>query len=83
MVFNLTATVPVLLLQKGETALIVASIGGHVECVKLLLDTGASADLSDKVSTVSHQVLSVLHVPLCKYCVVEVNSVYLYIMSCK
>ena len=44
-------------LQYGETALMMASSGGHVECVKLLLDNGASADLSDKVSAVTHQVL--------------------------
>ena len=36
-----------------------ASSGGHVECVKLLLDKDASADRSDKVSAGSHQVLSV------------------------
>ena len=43
-----------------------ASSRGHVECVELLLDNGASADLSDKVSAGSHRVLSVWHVPLCK-----------------
>ena len=47
--------------------------GGHVECVKLLLDKGANADLSDKVSAGPHQVLSIWHVPLG---VVEVNNVY-------
>ena len=53
-------------LQYGETALMMASSGGHVECVKLLLDKGASADLLDLVSAVSPQVLSIWHVPLCK-----------------
>ena len=60
-------------LQRGYTALMMASSGGHVECVKLLLDKGASADLSDMVRAGSHQVLSVWHVPLG---IVEVNNVY-------
>ena len=46
-------------LQDGYTALMRASHEGHVECVTLLLDEGASADLSDKVRAGSHQVLSV------------------------
>ena len=46
-------------LQRKRTALMKASLQGSVECVKLLLDKGASADLSDKVSAVTHQVLSV------------------------
>ena len=62
-------------LQRGRTALMKASLRGHFGCVKLLLDKGANADLSDTVSAVSHQVLSVWHVSLCKYCVVEVNTV--------
>ena len=45
-------------LQDGVTALMIASRKGHVECVKLLLDKGASSDLLDKVSAGSHQVLS-------------------------
>ena len=45
-------------LQRGQTALMKASSEGHVECVELL-DKGSSADLSDEVSAVSHQVLSV------------------------
>ena len=36
-------------LQYGYTALMWASLEGRVECVKLLLDKGASADLLDKV----------------------------------
>ena len=43
-------------LQYGATALMMASREGHVECVKLLLEKAASADLLDKVSAVSHQV---------------------------
>ncbi|KAL5502811.1 hypothetical protein EMCRGX_G009644 [Ephydatia muelleri] len=35
-------------LQDGETALMRASSEGHDEFVKLLLEKGASADLSDK-----------------------------------
>ena len=46
-------------LQDGDTALMRASREGRVECVRLLLDKGASADLSDKVRAGSHQVLSV------------------------
>ena len=39
-------------LQFGCTPLIVASGGGHVECVKLLLDRGAQANLQCNVSAV-------------------------------
>ena len=53
-------------LQRGQTALIVASREGHVGCVMLLLKKDASADLLDEVSAGSHQLLSVWHVPLCK-----------------
>ena len=60
-------------LQDKVTALMMASREGRVECVKLLLDKGASAGLSDKVRAGSHQVLSLWHVPLG---IVEVNNVY-------
>ena len=60
-------------LQDGVTALMMASREGRVECVKLLLDIGARANLSDKVRAGSHQVLSVWHAPLG---IVEVNNVY-------
>ena len=60
-------------LQDGNTALMMASHEGDIECEELLLDKGASADLSNKVSAVSHQLLSVWHVPLG---IVEVNNVY-------
>ena len=39
-------------LQDGYTALMLASGYGHVECVNVLLDRGAQANLQDKVSTV-------------------------------
>ena len=38
--------------QNGRTPLIEASSGGHVECVKLLLDRGARTNDQDKVCTV-------------------------------
>ena len=47
-------------LQSGQTALMNASSGGHVGCVKLLLEKGADVNHKDWVSAVS---LSVLHVP--------------------
>ena len=36
--------------QNGVTALYMAAVGGHVECVRLLLDAGAVVDRVDKVS---------------------------------
>ena len=42
-------------LQDGRTPLIEASGGGHVECVKLLLDRGAQANHRSKVSAVLYQ----------------------------
>ena len=63
-------------LQRGQTALIVASREGHIVCVKLLLEKGASADLLDEVSAASHQLLSAWHVPLCKKGIVEVARVH-------
>ena len=38
-------------LQYGNTPLMLASQFGHVECVKVLSDRGAQAQLKDKVST--------------------------------
>ena len=67
-------------LQKGQTALIVASHEGHVECV-MLLEKGTSADLLDEVSAGSHQLLSVWHVPLCKKGIVEVHWVWLHVCA--
>ena len=40
-------------LQHGRTPLMVASGGGHVECVKLLLDRGVQVNHQDKVSMYS------------------------------
>ena len=50
-----------LYLQSGQTALMKASSGGHVECVKLLLEKGVDVNHTDRVSAVS---LSVWPVPL-------------------
>ena len=47
-------------LQEGHTPLMWASVRGHVECVQLLLDRGAQANLQDVVSVVQS------HVPLCE-----------------
>ena len=44
-------------LKSGVTALQIASSGGHVEYVKLLLDKGANIDLQDKVSAVSQSII--------------------------
>ena len=48
-----------LYLQYGQTALMKASSGGHVECVKLLLETGADVNHKDEVSAVSQSVWTV------------------------
>ena len=50
-----------LYLQSGQTTLMEASSGGHVECVKLLLGKDADVNHRDRVSAVS---LSVWPVPL-------------------
>ena len=50
-----------LYLQSGQTALMKVSSGGHVDCVKLLLEKGADVNHKDKVCAVS---LSVWPVPL-------------------
>ena len=42
-----------LYLQSEQTALMEASSGGHVECVKLLLEKGADVNHKDWVSAVS------------------------------
>ena len=36
-------------LQWGETALMLASHAGHMECVKVLLDKGADVNMQNKV----------------------------------
>ena len=37
--------------QHGQTALMEASMNGHVECVKILLERGAQANTQNKVSS--------------------------------
>ena len=39
-------------LQYGETALMLASQAGHMECVQVLLDKGAKVNMQNKVSCV-------------------------------
>ena len=60
-------------LQSGQTALMKASSGGHVECVMLLLKKGADVNCKDWVSAVS---LSVWHVLLCNTCRGTVKVTY-------
>ena len=38
------------LIQSGKTSLMWASLGGHVECIKMLLEGGAQANQQNKVS---------------------------------
>ena len=45
-------------LQYGDTPLIAASLTGHVDCVKLLLERGAQANHQRNVSAV-HDVISI------------------------
>ena len=67
-------------LQSGQTALMKASSGGHVECVKLLLDKSVDVNHQDSVSAVS---LSVWHIPLCNSDIVHLcNTVKVtYVLS--
>ena len=44
-------------LQSGQSALMKASSGGHVECVKLLLDQGADVNVKDNVSAVLQSII--------------------------
>ena len=37
--------------KAGYTPIIMASFGGHDECVRMLIDTGADVNASDKVRT--------------------------------
>jgi ankyrin repeat protein len=37
--------------QEGQTALIIAAQGDHVEAVSLLLERGASTEVADRVRT--------------------------------
>ena len=45
-------------LQKGQTALMKASIEGYANCANLLLDKRATVDLEDEVSQCHNQSLS-------------------------
>ena len=49
------AAMLVVILQDGRTLLMCASVYGHVECVKVLLDRDAQPDVQDKVSAVPEQ----------------------------
>ena len=51
-------------LQRGETALMMASHAGHMECVQVLLDKGADVNMKDMVSgVIIHCVHAMQHVP--------------------
>ena len=48
----------------GKTALMRASVAGHMECVKVLLDKGAEVNIQDKVNgVIIHGVHAMQHVP--------------------
>ena len=51
-------------LQNGRTALMVASIAGNVQCVRMLLDKSAEVNMQDTVSGVMiHCVHAMQHIP--------------------
>ena len=51
-------------LQEGVTALMRASVAGHMECVQMLLDKGADVNMQSKVSgVIIHCVHAMQHVP--------------------
>ena len=51
-------------LQFRETALMKASEAGHMECVQVLLDKGADANIQNEVSgVIIHCVHAMQHVP--------------------
>ena len=66
-----------LCLQNGRTPLMEASGGGHVECVKLLLDRGAQANHQSKVSAVLISVVSCLNA----YMYTMYMYVYMYVTN--
>ena len=50
--------------QRSETALMLASVTGRMECVNVLLDKGAEVNMQNKVSgVVMHCVHAMQHVP--------------------
>ena len=51
-------------LQEGVTALMRASVAGHMECVQMLLDKGADVNMQSIVSgVIIHCVHAMQHVP--------------------
>ena len=50
-------------LQWRETALLMASKEGHIECIKVLLDKGADFNMQNKVSGVIIHCVHAMHVP--------------------
>ena len=51
-------------LQDGRTALMMASVARHMECVQVLLDKGADVNMQSKVSgVIIHCVHAMQHVP--------------------
>ena len=53
-----------LTLQNGDTALMLASQAGNLECVEMLLDRGADINMQDKVSgVIIHCVHAMQHIP--------------------
>ena len=51
-------------LQYTETALIMASKAGHMECVQMLLDKGADVNMQSEVSgVIIHCVHAMQHAP--------------------
>ena len=53
-----------LLIQNGWTALMMASMEEHMECVQVLLDKGADVNMQDKVSgVIIHCAHAMQHVP--------------------
>ena len=44
-------------MQDGESSLMCASVGGHVEVVKMLLEHGARVDLMNKVLVIIYVVV--------------------------
>lgn len=52
-VYTMSSSVYLNVSLQKKTALMKARSGGHVECVKILMDKGAKDDLQDEVSAVS------------------------------
>ena len=53
----------------GKTALMRASVAGHMECVKVLLNKGAEVNIQDQVNgVIIHGVYAMQHVPRVPSC---------------